>query len=52
MKIFLCLLSLTALSVASDVLEFTDSDFATKILLPLMALLGLYYWVCKQTNNM
>lgn len=31
MKIFLCLLSLTALSVASDVLEFTDSDFATKI---------------------
>jgi hypothetical protein len=31
MKIFLCLLSLTALSVASDVLELTDSDFATKI---------------------
>ncbi|XP_076105172.1 protein disulfide-isomerase A3-like [Mytilus galloprovincialis] len=30
MKTILCILSLTAIALASDVLEFTDSDFATK----------------------
>ena len=31
MRVLLSLLSVTALALASDVLEFTDSDFATRI---------------------